>query len=101
MSILEEEEYASFAHIGVFKINYPGYKLKKRESSSTQGTQRFCIYKGLTEDLFGSNTFLHSVEPRANAYILINRKHQNPKAVLEESIDMFSKVFPDIDVLTQ
>jgi len=95
LSIWKEDQFASFAYIGIFKINSESYR-HRRESKDTIGTQRFSIYKRITENLFGGNAFLHSVSEQMNAYMLISRQHSQPAKVLTEVIDEFRNVFPDV-----
>jgi len=95
LSILKEEPFASFAFVGIFKVSSEDYKLY-RESRETHATQRFRIYKTIAENLLGTETFIHSMEPRISAYLLINKKNINSESLIEEVIDMFSKAFQDI-----
>ena len=65
ITILQIDTLASFAFIGVHKIN--------KETSTTSATQRYRIYKRLTEYFLGSETFIHTFEERSNSYLLVNK----------------------------
>jgi hypothetical protein len=91
MSVLANEQYASFAFVGAHK---PG-----KESKQTINTQRFKIYKRMAEYFLGSITFLHVYEERSNCYILVNKKHANPEAIYiyESILEMFASQYPELN----
>lgn len=95
LSIWKEDQFSSFAYIGIFKINSDDYR-HRRESQHTIRTQRFTIYKRITENFFGGDAFLHLISEQMNAYMLISRQHSQPKRILREVINEFRNAFPDM-----
>lgn len=89
LGILMKDKIASFAFVGVYKI--------EKEDNLTPRTQRYRIYKRISEYFLGGQTFIHTYEERSNSYLLINKLNPNPTALSEDVINMFANVFQGID----
>lgn len=91
ITILREDTFASFAFIGIHKLG--------KETSTTSATQRYRVYKRLTEYFLGSETFIHTFEERSNSYLLINRSNPSPEDLSEMVINMFADTFQGLEHL--
>jgi hypothetical protein len=95
LSIRNEDQFASFAFIGAFKIS----DNKRKEAETTEETQRYRIYKGMVEHLFGSETFRHIYQSRTNSYLLVSKSSEQPDDLDNRIIDMFVEIYPDVSSL--
>ena len=89
IDILGKQPSASFAFVGVHKIG-------NVEQKDTENNQRFRVYKQITENFFGEDTFLHGYSTKTNTYLLINKKNNNPIGIYELVVQMFAKHFQDL-----
>jgi len=91
ITILREDTFASFAFVGAHKIG--------KETSTTVATQRYRVYKRLTEYFLGGETFIHTFEEQSNSYLLINRSNPGPEDLSETVISMFADTFQGLEHL--
>ncbi len=90
LKLLNEEQMASFAFVGVTK--------EKKEKKFQTNSQRLRIYKLLSENVLGVETFLHGLESQSNCYLLVNKRNENPEELYLSIVDMFTTVYNlDID----
>ena len=88
LRLLDTEKIASFAFVGVNK--------EKKEKEFQSNTQRLRIYKLLSENVLGVETFLHGIEPQSNCYLLVNKKNKDPENLYVSIVDMFSAEYNEL-----
>jgi len=88
--LLNDYPTASFSFIGSRTII-------KRKVEGYSKTQRFNVYKDLTENKIGDSTFTHFEYPSISGYLLLNNIAFQADPNLEDKIkDMFSRTYTHI-----
>ncbi len=97
LDILKIDDMASFAFVGVFKVrvNCATEKISN-EHPETAETQRYRIYVEIVENFFGTETFKHGYNDKANAYLLLNKNNKNYLELYDEVSTMFINTFQDL-----
>jgi hypothetical protein len=88
LEIFKNDPMASFAFVGARKADEP---------SNASKTQRFRVYKRVSEYFLGNVTFQHTYEERSNCYLVVNKRNANPQDMSELIIDMFAKLFQGVE----
>lgn len=83
---------ASFAWLGIAT----SMKEKKEGKSFTQ---RYRIYKNVMLNFFDPNNWFHYDDYLTSTYLLINKKQANIESFLQNTIRMFTDIYPDLERL--
>jgi len=87
----KDNQSASFGFIGSHSVFKDGLKEDKKE------TRRYKIYKYIAVNLLSEEEFKHVNSPDESAYILINKKNQNPDHIIKMAAKMFVEYYPSSD----
>lgn len=83
------EPLASFA--------FKGVPVEGKEDKDQPRSQRHRVYKTISENLLGIETFLHGYEERSSCYLLVNKANEDPEQLYSTIVDMFVNEFQGIE----
>ncbi|MDQ2753798.1 MAG: hypothetical protein M3R72_12315 [Bacteroidota bacterium] len=90
--LYDDHPNASFAWIGVATA-----MKNKKEGKSL--TQRYRIYKNVMLNFFSTLNWFHYDDYITSTYLLINKKEKNIEQFLQNTIRMFTDMYPDLETL--